>query len=42
MFSSKDDPASVKRARLVELKEIQRWVDEARKKKREKKKKKKD
>ena len=41
MFSSKDDPASVKRARLVEVKEIQRWVDEARKKKREKKKKKK-
>jgi lysosomal Pro-X carboxypeptidase len=40
MFSSKDDPASVNCARLAEVKEIQRWVDEARKKKREKKKKK--
>jgi len=36
MFSSKDDPTSVKRARLLEVKEIQRWVDEARAMKREK------
>jgi hypothetical protein len=35
MFSSKNDPTSVKRARLLEVKEIQRWVDEARAMKKE-------
>mgnify|MGYP001168955549 FL=1 len=38
MFSSKDDPTSVKRARILEVKEIQNWVEEARRKKKKKKK----
>ena len=29
MFRSKDDPTSVKRARILEVKEIQNWVEEA-------------
>ena len=38
MFRSKDDPTSVKRARILEVKEIQNWVEEARRKKKKKKK----